>query len=101
MDINLDLTVRVKKPPDRMYQKLNYQKGSARDISFVDLVVSDDGIMELAAKIKKPPDILDEDLLDAAYANHASLDPPPLRMKKPPDRAYQRIEAMMHVNGCS
>ena len=98
-DINLDLTVRVKKPPDRMYQKLNYQKGSARDISLVDLVVSDDGIMELAAMIKKPPDILDEDLLDAAYANHASLDPPPFRMKKPPDRAYQRIEVMMQVNG--
>ena len=57
-DINLDLTVRVKKPPDRMYQKLNYQKESARNISFVDLVVSDDGIMELAAKTKKPPDIL-------------------------------------------
>ena len=78
---NIDHIVRVKKQSDRGYFKISFQK-------CVNKMYKINGGDKFAAKIKKPPDI-DGDLVENDHdGDQVSLDPPPFRVKKPPDKPF-------------
>ena len=95
-DDKLNLTVRVKKPPDGMLLKINYvtkEDQTAGDSFWISLDVIAWNI-ELATRIKKPPDLYEH---LHGYAALFSFDPPPVSIKKPPDKVSEGIEAEQFV----
>ena len=88
-DVNIDFTTRVKKPADDRLSEVSYQKFLTKK---VDQIVSSQTLFN--EMIKYPPDILPEDLLGEVSDPIVSLDPPPVKVKKPPDKVEQVNETV-------
>ena len=92
MVFNLELRVRVKKPPDKT--KIKYQHDL---LGVIEPVAKWSN--EQAARMKKPPDPDEVIIDDAHHGLQVSFNPPPVRIKKPPDKVCQGKQAVKVVVG--
>ena len=96
--VNLYLASRVIKAPD---VTINHQKKCVTNEvdkrTFKQMPAISDKKTNISAMVKKPPNILDVDVLGKAHDDRIHMDPPPVKLKKPPEKVDWIIIAVVFV----